>query len=269
MTSGIPYAEVIGDPIAHSKSPLIHRFWLNKLGIKGEYHATRVPSGGLGLHLAQRKADLNWRGCSVTMPHKREAMKFAPPLNLGEHLMPSNLLTPRDGDLRGHNTDLLGIIEAIGGKARSEDGIIIVGNGAAAETALMALSDWTSSITVVARDPAKARKDFGNLARLATIIGWDEPWPEASLLVNASPLGMEGYPPFPFALDALREGSMVFDMVYAPLATDLLNRASAQGLTAVDGLRMLVGQARHQFLAFFGELPPPSYDAELRELLTA
>jgi shikimate dehydrogenase len=259
---------VIGDPIAHSKSPLIHRFWLNKLGIEGEYRATRVPGGGLGPYLAARQSDPNWRGCSVTMPHKREAMKFAPPLNLGGHLMPSNLLIPRQGELAGHNTDLLGIIEAVEGKARPEDGIVIVGNGAAAETALMALSDWTHSITVVARDPAKARGDLGDVARLASVIGCNEPWPEASLLVNASPLGMEGYPPFPFALDSLREGSMVFDMVYAPLETDLLHRAGVRGLKAVDGLRMLVGQARHQFLAFFGELPPADYDAELRELLT-
>jgi shikimate dehydrogenase len=269
VTSDIPYAEVIGDPIAHSKSPLIHNFWLNKLGIEGEYHATLVPSGGLGSYLAQRKSDPDWRGCSITMPHKREAMKFAPPLNLGEHLMPSNLLTPRNGELKGHNTDLLGILEAIGGKARTEDGIIIVGNGAAAETALMAVSQWTHPITIVARDPAKARGDLGKLALLANIIGWGEAWPQASLLVNASPLGMNGYPPFPFALDSLREGSMVFDMVYAPLATDLLRRADTRGLTPVDGLRMLVGQARHQFLAFFGALPPPDHDSELRELLTA
>jgi shikimate dehydrogenase len=203
------------------------------------------------------------------MPHKREALKFAPGLNLGEHLMPSNLLYPVAGELVGQNTDLLGIMEAVGGNMRPDAGIVIVGNGAAAETALMALSDWTHPITIVARDPAKARADLGGIARLAHVIGWDEPWPEASLLVNASPLGMEGYPRFPFALDSLREGGMVFDMVYAPLVTDLLRNAGERGLIMVDGLRMLVGQARHQFLAFFGTMPSADHDTELRRLLTA
>lgn len=269
MTSEMPYAEVIGDPIGHSKSPLIHNFWLKKLGIDGEYLATRVAAGELGPFLEGRLADPLWRGCSVTMPHKREALKFAPGLNLGEHEMPSNLLHPKDGKLVGGNTDLLGIVEALGGAVKPQRGIIIVGNGGAAETALMALSDWKHPITVVARDPAKARADLGKLARLADVIDWDAPWPEACLLINASPLGMRGFPPFPFALDSLSEDAMVFDMVYAPLATDLLTRAAARGLTTVDGLRMLVGQARHQFLAFFGTLPPAEHDDELRKLLTA
>lgn len=269
MTAGVPYAEVIGDPIAHSKSPLIHNFWLRKLGIDGDYRAMHVAAGELGSYLEMRLADPLWRGCSVTMPHKREALRYAPGLNLGEHLMPSNLLVPEGGKLVGNNTDLLGIVEAVDGKAQPAHGIIIVGNGAAAETALMALTDWIHPITIVARNPAKARADLGEVAHLATIIAWDEPWPPAALLVNASPLGMTGFPSFPFALDSLSEGGMVFDMVYSPLATDLLARAAERGLHSVDGLRMLVGQARHQFRAFFGTLPPTDHDAELRALLTA
>jgi shikimate dehydrogenase len=80
---------------------------------------------------------------------------------------------------------------------------------------------------------------------------------------------MNGYPPFPFPLDSIRPDGTVFDMVYAPLATDLLKRAAVRGLRVVDGLRMLVGQARHQFFGFFGTIPPRELDAELRELLTA
>jgi shikimate dehydrogenase len=268
MTSIAPYAEVIGDPIAHSKSPLIHKFWLHKVGIEGEYRAVEVRRGELGRYLEARTVDPHWRGCSVTMPHKREALKFAAGLTRGEHQLPSNLLFPRDGKLIGHNTDLLGIAEAVKGGSQ-EAGVIIVGSGAAAETAVVALSKGDHPMTIVARDPAKARIDLGAVASRAQILSWEESWPQASLLVNASPLGMNSYPAFPFGLDSMTDGGMVFDMVYAPLQTELLRSAAERGLQAVDGLRMLVGQARHQFQVFFGALPPADHDSELRELLTA
>lgn len=260
------YAEVIGDPVAHSKSPLIHRFWLGRLGIAGDYRATRVERGGVGDYLEARADDPNWRGCNVTMPHKRDALAFVPGPSHGGHPLAVNLIWRSDSGLKGQNTDILGIAEALDGAQIAD--IVIVGAGAAAGTAILALLDRQQRITLVARNPAKARAELGELARLVRIIGWDEAWPPTRLLINASPLGMTGFDAFPFDLDPLADGATVFDMVYSPLETGLLAAARARGLACVDGLRMLVGQARASFAAFFGETPSRAHDEALRRLLT-
>jgi shikimate dehydrogenase len=277
----LPYAEVIGDPIAHSKSPLIHGFWLDKLGIAAEYRKTLVRADELEAFLAQRRGDPDWRGCNITIPHKESAFALLGSDGLGEGEPAfgaiNTIVRHPNAVLRGYNTDLKGVVgplssylDRFGGLA-----VAILGAGGAARAALYGLASLagTQSLTILARRPEQAEVMLQHLPRsLPTAV---KPIDSASLegidlLVNASPLGMIGKPPLDLSLDAMRpEHPLVFDMVYAPLETDLLRRARAAGIETIDGLQMLVGQAAYAFELFFGQPAPRAHDAELRALLTA
>jgi len=265
----IPYAEVIGDPIAHSKSPTIHKFWLERLGMAGDYQSTRVTSGELADFLSARRADPDWRGCNVSMPHK---LVVAPLL---DHLDPPsrrigaiNTIVKRDGQLSGTNTDWQGLNLALGDYSASGKDTVLIGAGGAARAALEELRQAKpSSLVILNRDTGKATRlmeEFGFKGE-ALSLGM---LPAADLLINASSLGMAGYPPLDIDLSPLRRGGVVVDMVYYPLETALLRKARSQGLIAVDGLKMLIGQAAMAFTYFFGEPPSEPDSPELRELLT-
>ncbi|HYW16040.1 MAG TPA: shikimate dehydrogenase [Allosphingosinicella sp.] len=266
---GIPYAEVIGDPIAHSKSPLIHKFWLKSLGIEGDYRSTRVTAGELSSFLAARRDDPDWRGCNVTMPHKLGVAEFM------DHVDPSarrigaiNTIVNREGLLSGTNTDWQGLNLALGDYSASGKDTVLIGAGGAARAALEELRQaGPRSLAMLNRDTAKA-------TRLMEEFGFSGPAmplgaaPEADLLINASPLGMAGYPPLDIDLSRLRSGGAVVDMVYHPVETALLRNARSRGLIAVDGLEMLVWQASMAFQYFFRTGPEQADSNALRELLT-
>ena len=274
--SGRPYAEVIGDPIAHSKSPLIHNFWLGKLGIDAEYRACHVRSEELEDYFARRREDAKWRGCNVTIPHKLNVLEFATERggsvsNVGA----ANCIVPRDGKLLAFNTDTDGVMAAI---PNNGSPICMIGAGGAARAVMPILDFWVSAwaLRVIARDPIKAAAalDPENTYHVE-FFGFDDAQDAvggAEGIINASPLGMTGQPLMPQAvIDALywsASNAWVFDMVYAPLETDLLKAARANGLATVDGLVMLVGQAAVAFEKFFGQPAPREHDAELRALLT-
>lgn len=274
---GVPYAEVIGDPIAHSKSPIIHKFWLEKLGLEADYRACLVRPGELGGYFEARSRDENWRGCSITMPHKIEALRYAhKPRDPSFPVEPINVAVRREnGRLEGLNTDLNGLFEPLrrllGGQLGEDRGpAIVIGAGGVLYSVTAALSIFGfGPIWIALRDAAKMARiaeDYGGIRGIP--IPLSDPLPRANLLINASPLGMSGFPPFPLSLDSIEAEGIVFDLVYAPVETALLREARARGLRTIDGLEMLVGQAAMAFPIFFGLPAPRDHDAELREILT-
>lgn len=271
---GTPYAEVIGDPIAHSKSPLIHRFWLDKLGLEGDYRRCLVRPEELGAYFEARERDEDWRGCSITMPHKIAALQY-----VHKHRDPSfpiepvNIAAPLRGHIEGLNSDATGMIEPLRallpGFGGERGPAIVVGAGGVLYSAMNVLSIFGyAPIWIAMRDAGKAaqvEEDYRGL--YGQPIPFADPLPPANLLINATPLGMTGFPAFPLGLDSLSPDAIVFDLVYDPVETALLQAARARGLRTIDGLAMLIGQAAVAFEIFFKNPPPREHDAELRELL--
>ena len=278
---GRPYAEVIGDPIAHSKSPLIHNFWLGKLGIDAEYRACHVRPEELADYFAQRRGDAEWRGCNVTVPHKETATHYVDSLLPGyQDIGAINLVVSRNGALYGGNTDLDGVIGPINqfhdaifdfNKVPSRKvGIIGAGGAARAAVAALKAAGWVSEWRIAVRRPDRGQAlltAFGIDGKVAQIT--DQDFAGLDILINASSMGMGETGESPLLLDRLGERALLFDMVYSPLETGLIRAARRQGHTVIGGLEMLVGQAGSAFHHFFGQPAPRGHDAELRALLTA
>jgi|SRR5688500_7029257 len=265
---GVPYAEVIGDPVAHSKSPIIHKFWLDKLGMVGDYRATAVATNELASFLAARRDDPDWRGCNVTMPHKLAVAQFV------DHMDPPsrrigaiNTIVKREGQLSGTNTDWQGLNLALGDYSASGRDTVLIGAGGAARAALEELRQAKPrSLTILNRDTAKAARLMDEFGLSGAVMPLGNP-PAADLLINASPLGMVGYPPLDIDLSPLRKGGAVVDMVYHPIETALLRKARSRDLIAIDGLQMLIWQAAIAFQYFFRTSPEPVEAKALRGLL--
>ena len=267
-----PFAEVIGDPIAHSKSPLIHRFWLDALGIAADYRATRVAPDDLTAFVAKRRADPNWRGCNVTIPHKLAVMDLVDdPGTVRATIGAMNTIVRRpDGSVIGTNTDAAGFWAPIAGLHLADQPVAVIGAGGAARAVLFALARvGVGRVTILNRSPLKAAGLLATFALKGDAVPLDAPLPPATLVVNAGVLGMTGQPRLDLDLSTLPEDAIVYDLVYAPVQTPLLAAARARGLETVDGLDMLIGQAALAFELFFGAEPPRERDAELREMLTA
>lgn len=281
----VPYAEVIGDPIAHSKSPLIHGFWLAKLGIAGEYGKTHVRGPELEGFLATRRTDGNWRGCNVTVPHKQAVMPFLDRIDpVAAKIGAVNTIVATGDELVGHNTDAAGFLEPLRGLLAERHYYRmarIMGAGGAAKAVAHALAGEGFTIVVAARNPDQAAALCAEIdgvdTHVATLDSFGAPldfdWGDRSgvldLFVNATSLGMTGSPPLAVDFSNVPPDAVVYDIVYAPLETALLGEARQRGLRAVDGLDMLIGQAAEAFRLFFGQPAPRAYDAELRALLTA
>ncbi len=279
----VPYAEVIGDPIAHSKSPLIHKFWLARLGIEADYRATRVAAGALAEYFRERMADPAWRGCNISMPHKlaaRDHVFYRQDPSFP--LWPINLAyRDADGTLKGEDFDGPGFVMSLiklrqqlgdGGPAFAgkSGSAMILGAGGAARLIGWGLAHFGyAPIWISNRDVAKAERfasDFRPIGGLVLPTG--APTPPVDLLVNATPLGMKDRPDSDVDLEPLPAHAIVYDLVYEPAETGLLKRARARGLHAMNGLSMLIEQAAPSFRRLFGTMPPRQHDAELEELLT-
>ena len=283
----LPYAEVIGDPIAQSKSPQIHNFWLAKLGIEAEYRAAHVRPDELADYLSQRRADPAWRGCNVTMPHKQAVMAGLDAIEApADAIGAVNTVLPDGaGGLTGTNTDAAGFLEPLAGELAQTHYFRmarIIGTGGAARAIITALAGQGFTLVVAGRDPAKARALLDELAPTGehhtphllhfaepTDFAFDDREGCCDLIVNASALGMAGQAPLAFDLSHAPPRSIVYDIVTSPLDTPLLAGARAAGFRTIDGLSMLIGQAAVAFERFFAQAPPRQYDAELRELLTS
>lgn len=268
----LPYAEVIGDPIAHSKSPLIHNFWLDCLGIEAEYRKTHVTSEGLSAYFLERRADPDWLGCNVTIPHKIAVMDYTDdPGGVRERIGAMNTIASETGGpLIGTNTDAGGFLQPLLRDKWKGESAVLVGAGGAARAILFALTSLgVPDITVMVRDPAKGQALLDRAKVKGRVIGMADPLPAADLLVNTSSLGMVGQPVLDIDLAPLAQNATVYDIVYAPLETGLLKAARARGLKALDGLEMLIGQAALAFDIFFDAEAPRDRDEELRALLLA
>lgn len=281
------YAEVIGDPIRQSKSPAIHGYWLERLGLDGDYRATHVTADGLADFIAARRQDPDWRGCNVTMPHKQAVIALLDRLDpLAARVGAVNTIVPEGGELVGYNTDVPGFLEPLR-PLLDQPHLFrmarVLGTGGAARAIIAALAGEGLVLVLAGRDPAKARAlldeldpvgdhHVTDLAHFAgpTDFAFDDRAGCFDLIVNATSLGMTGHPPLAFDLSHAPPGSVFYDIVTSPLDTAFLRAARERGFRTVDGLSMLIGQADHAFRRFFGALPPRGpADDELRARLVA
>ncbi len=281
-----PYACVIGNPISHSKSPLIHNFWIGKLELEAEYTAELVENTPEAF-LAGVLGDGNWRGCNVTMPHKQAIIPYLDSLDpvAAKVGAVNTVVRQDDGSLRGFNTDVGGFLEPLTDLLRQTHLFRmarIVGAGGAARAIVTALAAENFVQVLAARDTAKAQHLLDELDpegehHVAPLTHFAEPTDFqfddregcCDLIVNASPLGMREQPPLAFDLSHVPPGSIFYDIVTDPIETPFLKAAREAGFQAIDGYAMLIGQAAEAFEMFFGEPAPRQHDAELRERLIA
>ncbi len=267
------YAEVIGDPIAHSRSPLIHKFWLEKLEMEGDYRAVQVREAELSAYLDNRRLDPDWRGCNVSMPHKGSIIRH---LDEGEDFKIGavNCIVPREGRLIGRNTDIAGFE-----KLKSIDTrypVCLIGAGGAARAAVSDSGVLAmSQVHIIVRDKAKGQALLAGFGRGGAVFGFhegDQAMVGCAGVINATPLGMVGFPSMPAtvleSLQEVRRPGFAMEMVYDPVRTCFLEQADRAGLETIDGLDMLISQAAEGFPYLYSTAAPREHDAELRDLLT-
>ncbi|HLT76475.1 MAG TPA: shikimate dehydrogenase [Ferrovibrio sp.] len=262
----IPRAGVIGWPVAHSRSPKLHGFWLRQYGIAGRYDRLPVPPEDLARFMAALPKEPGFRGINVTLPHKVAVLPFLAEIDsVARRIGAANTIVVReDGSLWGSNTDAFGFIESLkadapAGWTAAAGPVALLGAGGAARGVIVALLDeGAPQIRVINRSREKAEALAAEFGPRLQAVAWDERAAAlggAGLLVNTTSLGMQGQPPLEIALDDLPATALVSDIVYTPLETDLLARARARGNPVVDGLGMLLHQGRPGFEAWFGRAP--------------
>ncbi len=263
--AGIPVAGVCGWPVAHSLSPLMMRTWLEQTGRPGRYvHVPAAPDDFAACVRARR--DDGFAGLNITVPHKQAALDLADEASdRARTVGAANLLVFRDGRVHADNTDIAGLDAAL----KEDDGsgpAVLIGAGGAARAAMWRLARQDREIRIVNRTRANAEALAGAFGVGAAVHAAADgaALSGARLILNASVLGMAGQPPLNAALEAAAPDALVFDMVYAPLRTPLLQQAGELGLRTSDGLNMLIGQARPSFEAFFGAPAPAGDDVRIR-----
>jgi shikimate dehydrogenase len=265
---------VIGWPVEHSRSPLIHNYWIKQLGIAAEYRREAVPPERFA-DFVGRLAEHGYVGANVTVPHKQAALALSTPDERARAVGAANTLWLEAGALRSTNTDVEGFIANLDatepGWERGLEQAVLLGAGGAARAVIFGLLErGVPRIHVVNRSfdrAAELRRQFGEKI---TPHRWEEVGdvlPYAGLLVNTTSLGMVGQPALDLDLVSLPAGAVVADIVYAPLVTPLLITARRRGLRAVDGLGMLLHQAVGGFAHWFGVRPQVT--PELRALVEA
>ncbi len=270
-------AGVIGWPVGHSRSPQLHGHWLARYAIDGAYVPMAVAPERLEAAL-RGLAALGFRGCNVTVPHKEAAMALVDELDpLARRIAAVNTIVVReDGSLFGTNTDGFGFLANLqagtslnakeGGWSAGRGPAVVVGAGGAARAVIVALTDaGAPEIRLANRTRARAETLAQELGGPITVVDWADraaALDGAALLVNTTTEGMVGRPALDLALDALPADALVNDIVYVPLETPLLAAAKARGNPVVDGVGMLLHQARPGFEAWFGVAPV--VDAALR-----
>jgi shikimate dehydrogenase len=267
---------VIGYPVKHSKSPLIHKYWIEKYGLSGVYDRLEIPPQDLAAQLPALIAQ-GYRGFNLTVPHKELVVDLCDHVDdLARAIGAVNTIRVDEGGaVHGTNTDMFGFIENLKQSAPDFDftaaPAVILGAGGAARAAVHGLlREGVPEIILLNRTRENAEK----LAQVNPDIIVAEDWEArhemlagAGLLVNTTTLGMEGQPELDIDLSALPAGAVVNDIVYTPLYTPLLQEALVRNLTVVTGIGMLLQQARPAFEAWFGVLP--ELDAELDILVGA
>lgn len=260
----IPLAGVIGTPIAHSRSPRLHRHWLKTYGIQGYYIPMDVARADLEqvLHTLPR---LGFVGVNITIPHKETVMAIADQITDRATLIgaANTLIYRPDGKIHADNTDGYGFMENLRGGAPDWNPkagtVVVLGAGGAARAVVSALSDaGVPDIIISNRTRVRAerlKEDFGTRLRVIDWVQAGNILEDATLVVNTTSLGMIGKPELRVPLDGLRMGTVVVDLVYTPLKTHFLQVAEAAGCIAIDGLGMLLYQAVPGFERWFGVRP--------------
>jgi len=266
---------VIGWPIKHSRSPLIHGYWLKLYGLKGSYEKVAVEPEAIAGFLGELQAE-GFIGCNVTIPHKEAAFaaaqyKTETALKLGA----VNTLWFENGGLCGDNTDVIGFLHALDADAPGWDKhiekAVVLGAGGAARGIVHALLLRNiNHVLVLNRTLERAEALAALFGAKVTALPWDkaaEALDGAGLLVNTTSLGMAGQPPLGIDLSPLKKGAIIDDIVYVPLETPLLAQAKVAGFQPVGGLGMLLHQAVPGFERWFGHRPEVT--KELRALIEA
>jgi shikimate dehydrogenase len=269
-------AGVMGWPVAHSRSPVIHNHWIAKHGLKGSYVQLPVQPENLEDAIRGLKA-LGFAGCNVTVPHKVRAMELMDELHpVARRMQAINTIVVReDGSLYGMNNDGAGYVQSLRDADpawRGDAGpVLLLGAGGAARAIVVALLDeGAPEIRICNRTRDKAQVLADEFGPLVKVVDWaerEDAQAGVSLLVNSTTLGMHGQSPLELRLDALPAQALVSDAIYIPLETPLLAAARARGHRTVNGLGMLLNQARPAFKAWFGVMP--EITPELRAAIQA
>ena len=268
-----PAACLIGWPAAHSRSPLIHKYWLKQFGIAGDYRIEAVEPAAFADFIGSLAAR-GYRGANVTIPHKEQALALTSPDARARAVGAANTLYFENGSLQSTNTDVEGFIGNLDASAPGWDAngeAVVLGAGGSARAVVFGLVErGVKRIHLVNRSRERAQALAQPYGDRVHVIGWDEVGtvlPQAALIVNTTSLGMKGQPPLPLDVSVLRADATVADLVYVPLDTALLKAANARGLRTADGLGMLLHQAVRGFELWFGKRPQVT--PELRALVEA
>jgi shikimate dehydrogenase len=268
-----PAACLIGWPAAHSRSPLIHKYWLTSFGIDGDYRIEAVEPAAFADfigHLAAR----GYKGANVTIPHKEQALALSAPDARARAVGAANTLYFNGGELHSTNTDVEGFIGNLDASApgwdRTED-VLVLGAGGSARAVIFGLIErGIRRVHLANRTASRTQVLADQFGAQVQPLAWNavgDVLPRVGLLVNTTSLGMKGQPPLDVNVGALPASATVADLVYVPLETDLLKAAKARGLQTADGLGMLLHQAVRGFELWFGSRP--TVTPELRALVEA
>ena len=262
--SKIPLAGVIGHPVAHSRSPHLHGYWLRKYGLKGYYIPIDIDPDKI-VDLLPRLRDMGFVGANVTIPYKEKVMEVADLITDRATLIgaANTLIFRKDGRIHADNTDGYGFIENIRQNVPEWNPkigpAVVFGAGGAARAVIASLLDvGVPQILLTNRTRVRAeklREDFGNRVQVVEWAQAGNVLEDADLVVNTTSLGMVGKPEMRVPLDGLKPGAIVNDLVYTPLRTRLLSAAEERECRAVDGVGMLLHQAVPGFERWFGKRP--------------
>ncbi|MDO8883448.1 shikimate dehydrogenase [Pseudotabrizicola sp.] len=273
----IPLAGVIGHPIAHSRSPALHGYWLKRYGIRGHYIPLDIAPADLA-HMLQALPRMGFVGVNITIPHKEAILQIADVITDRAALIgaANTLIFRKDGRIQADNTDGSGFIANLRQNAPhwvpSSGPAVVFGAGGAARAVVAALIEvGVPEIRIANRTRPRAealRSDFGAKLVVSEWVQAANMLDGATTVVNTTSLGMTGKSDFRVPLDGLRSDAVVTDLVYTPLMTQFLIEAQAMGCTVVDGLGMLLHQAAPGFERWFGTRPEVD-DATRRAVLLA
>jgi shikimate dehydrogenase len=264
---------LIGWPAAHSRSPLIHHYWLRTLGIEGGYNIEAVPPEGFAEFVLRLSAH-GFVGANVTLPHKERALALSVPDARARAVGAANTLWYEGRELRSTNTDIEGFINNLDASAKDWDRIdeaLVLGAGGSSRAVVFGLVErGIRRVHLANRTAERARALADQFGETVRPIAWEmigDALPQAGLLVNTTSLGMHGQPALEIDANLLPSQAIVADLVYVPLETPLLIAARARGLKTADGLGMLLHQAVRGFELWFGRRPEVT--SELRALVEA
>ncbi len=271
--SDLRAACLIGWPAGHSRSPVIHKYWLKTLGISGDYRIEAVPPDAVD-DFVNQLTSRGYVGANVTIPHKERMLALTMPDARARAVGAANTLWFDNGVLRSTNTDAEGFIDNLDASAPGWDSAeraLVLGAGGSSRAVIFGLLDrGIAQVHVANRTPARVQELVEAFGEKVHIVAWDaidEVMPDACLLVNTTSLGMTGQPELVVDVGRLPRNAVVADLVYAPLVTPLLASALARGLRTADGLGMLLYQAVRGFSLWFGRMPQVT--PELRALVEA